>query len=91
MILLSLTLASAALASEYRPLLVDCKGRLPFGQQELKAAIKLRLPLMRIDLARSLPRVQVQAVPGDRAAIKVRASSRIVSLAGLSSAEKSGD
>ena len=87
MILLSLTLASTALASEYRRLSVDCKGRLPFGQRELQTAIKLRLPLMRIDLARSLPRVEVQAVPGDRASIKVGTSRRIVSLEGLSSAD----
>jgi len=82
--LASLALATVALASDYRPVSVVCRGSLPFGHQELLAAINLRLPLMRIDLQGAMPAVEVRAVTPDRASIIVGASRRIISLGGLS-------
>ena len=86
-ILVSLMLADLALAAEHRPVSVVCRGGLPFGQAELLAAITLRLPLMRLDLAGRSRVVQVQAAPGQRAAIRVGSSRRMISLGGLSGAD----
>ena len=83
-ILISLTLASVALAAEYRSVSVVCRGALPFDQKKLLAAINLRLPLMRIDLRGNLPVVEVRVVAQDRASITVGSSRRVISLRGLS-------
>ena len=83
-ILVSLMLASVALAAERRSVALVCRGALPFDRKQLLAAINLRLPLMRIDLQGDLPAVQVQALPPDQASIKVGTSRRIISLRGLS-------
>ena len=82
-------LASVALAAEQRSraLSVTCRGPLPFDQQQLSAAIQLRLPLMKLKPRAGLELIKVKALPRDRASITAGASSRVVSLKGLSSAD----
>lgn len=82
-ILLSLALASPALAAGPRAVRVTCRGQLPFDRAALVRAITLRLPLVRLDPGR-LPVVAVRAVPPDGAAIRVGEASRLVSIRGLS-------
>lgn len=86
-VLLSMTLSSLALAAEYRPASVVCRGPLPFGTEQLLAAINLRLPLMSVDLKGQTPAVEVRALPPQRVTIQVGSSRRVISLAGLSRAD----
>lgn len=83
-LLVSQTLASVAMAADHSPPEVVCEGQLPFGRQELQAAIRLRLPMMRIELQGDLPAVVVRAVPPRRVSITAGAARRVLSLHGLS-------
>lgn len=86
-ILLCLFLAKLALAAEVGPASVICRGPLPFDQAQLLQAIKLRVPLMRIQHQQAMPAVEVQAREPNRATITVGPSRRVISLRGLSSEE----
>jgi len=76
-----------ALAAEFEPSLVTCRGALPFDQSQLLQAIRLRIPLMRIQPPERMASVEVQALESHQAAITVGASKRVLSLKGLSSVE----
>ncbi len=81
-LLVSQTLASVAMAADHAPA-VACEGPLPFTRQDLRAAIRLRLPLMRLE-GQQLPRVVVRAVSTGRASITAGNARRVISLHGLS-------
>ena len=82
-VLLLFALVPLARAAEDHVIRVTCHGALPFGQDALVRALKLRLPLMRLPGDGGLPPALVRALPPHRAVIIVGTSRRFVSFEDL--------
>lgn len=86
-LLLLFALVPLARAADDRAIRVTCHGALPFGQDALVRALRLRLPLMRLPGSGELPPALVRALPPHRAVIIVGTSRRFISLKELSSGD----